>query len=207
MDENYFYGLEDVDFCLRLYKKGYKILFAGNAILFHHESSTRVKSESYFENDKNNYSFFWNRWGSYLSKNLLLDKINSKKFFTEKNLKISIINDRDDNDDLISEISQKFNNLDYTVEVITDMKNNYIGNSSDILISFTDNYDLDNIIARQDILKVIVNNNDFNTDKYDMIISFDNIKSDNKSHIEIKNDFVCDFLEQLQNIIMDEYEF
>ena len=138
---------------------------------------------------------------------MLLDKINSKKFFTEKNLKISIINDRDDNDDLISEISQKFNNLDYTVEVITDMKNNYIGNSSDILISFTDNYDLDNIIARQDILKVIVNNNDFNTDKYDMIISFDNIKSDNKSHIEIKNDFVCDFLEQLQNIIMDEYEF
>ena len=87
------------------------------------------------------------------------------------------------------------------------MKNNYIGNSSDILISFTDNYDLDNIIARQDILKVIVNNNDFNTDKYDMIISFDNIKSDNKPHIEIKNDFVCDFLEQLQNIIMDEYEF
>ncbi len=207
LDENYFYGLEDVDFCLRLYKKGYKILFAGNAILFHHESSTRVKSESYFENDKNNYSFFWNRWGSYLSKNLLLDKINSKKFFTEKNLKISIINDRDDNEDLISEISQKFNNLDYTVEVITDMKNNYIGNSSDILISFTDNYDLDNIIARQDILKVIVNNNDFNTDKYDMIISFDNIKSDNKPHIEIKNDFVCDFLEQLQNIIMDEYEF
>ena len=87
------------------------------------------------------------------------------------------------------------------------MKNNYIGNSSDILISFTDNYDLDNIIARQDILKVIVNNNDFNTDKYDMIISFDNIKYDNKPHIEIKNDFVCDFLEQLQNIIMDEYEF
>ena len=207
LDENYFYGLEDVDFCLRLYKKGYKILFAGNAILFHHESSTRVKSDSYFENDKNNYFFFWNRWGSYLSKNLLLDKINSKKFFTEKNLKISIINDRDDNEDLISEISQKFNNLDYTVEVITDMKNNYIGNSSDILISFTDNYDLDNIIARQDILKVIVNNNDFNTDKYDMIISFDNIKSDNKPHIEIKNDFVCDFLEQLQNIIMDEYEF
>ena len=40
-----------------------------------------------------------------------------------------------------------------------------------------------------------------------MIISFDNIKSDNKPHIEIKNDFVCDFLEQLQNIIMDEYEF
>ena len=31
-------------------------------------------------------------------------------------------------------LSQKFNNLDYTVEVITDMKNNYMGNSSDILI-------------------------------------------------------------------------
>lgn len=207
LDENYFYGLEDVDFCLKLYEKGYKILFAGNAMLFHHESSTRVKSESYFENDKNNYSFFWNKWGSYLSKNLLLDKINSKKFFTEKNLKISIINDKDDNYDLISEISQKFNDLDYAVELITDIKNNYIGNSSDILLSFTDNYNLDNIIARRDILKIIVNNNNLNTDKYDITVSFDNIKSDNKPHIEIKNDFVCDFLEQLQNIIIDDYEF
>ncbi|MBR6023773.1 MAG: glycosyltransferase family 2 protein [Methanobrevibacter sp.] len=208
LDENYFYGLEDVDFCLKLREKGYCILFAGNAVLFHHESSTRVKSESYFENDKNNYSFFWNKWGQYLSKNLLLDKIESKKFFTEKNLKITIIDDENSNNgDLISEISQKFNDLDYTVEVITNIKNNYIGNSSDILLSFTDNYDLDNIIARRDILKIIVNNGDLNTEKYDITLSFDNIKSDDRPQIVIKDDFVADFLEQLQTIVMDDYEF
>ena len=207
LDENYVYGLEDVDFCLKLYKNNYKTLFAGNAVLFHHESSTRVKSESYFENDKNNYSFFWNKWGQFLSKNLLLDKINSKKFFTEKNLKISIIDDTGANEDLICEISQKFNDLDYTVELITDIKNNYIGNSSDILLSFTDSYDLESIIARRDILKIIVNNNNLNTEKYDITVSFDNIKSDNTPHIEIKDDFVTDFLQQLQDIIMDDYEF
>ena len=207
LDENYVYGLEDVDFCLKLYKNNYKILFAGNALLFHHESSTRVKSESYFENDKNNYSFFWNKWGQFLSKNLLLDKINSKKFFTEKNLKISIIDDTGANEDLICEISQKFNDLDYTVELITDIKNNYIGNSSDILLSFTDSYDLESIIARRDILKIIVNTNNLNTENYDITVSFDNIKSDNVPHIEIKDDFVTDFLQQLQDIIMDDYEF
>ena len=111
MDEEYFYGLEDVDFCLKLHKNGYKVLFAGNAVLFHHESRTRVKSESYFENDKHNFAVFWNKWGQYLSKNLLLDKINSRKFFTEKNLKITIMDeDNSKNRELISEISQKFNN-------------------------------------------------------------------------------------------------
>lgn len=207
LDEEYVYGLEDVDFCLKLHKNGYNTLFAGNALLFHHESSTRVKSDSYFDNDKHNYSVFWNKWGQYLSRCLLLDKINSKKFFTEKNLKITIINDNHTNyQELISEISQKFNDLEYTVELITDMENTYIGNSSDILISFTDNYNLNNMIARKDIVKVIVNDAGLNTEGYDISVSFDDIKAD-KYHIKIDNDFVSEFLEKLEILIMDDYEF
>lgn len=208
LDEVYVYGLEDVDFCLKLHEKGYKILFAGNALLFHHESSTRVKSENYFENDKRNFSIFWNKWGQYLSKSLLLDKINSRKFFTEKNLKITIIDDENSNNkDLISEISKKFNDLEFTVELITDMKNNYIGNSSDILLSFTDNYDLDNIIAREDIVKVIVDDNNLNTGGYDIVVSFDDKNSDNNNFIKIDEDFSLEFLEKLEKIILDSYEF
>ena len=208
LDEEYFYGLEDVDFCLKLHKMGYKILFAGNAVLFHHESSTRVKSKSYFENDKNNYSVFWNKWGQYLSRCLLLDKINSQKFFTEKNLKITIVDEVDSkNKELISDISKKFNDIDYSVEVITDMGNNYIGNSCDILISFTDNYNLNNLVARGDIVKVIVDNNNLNTDDYDIVVSFDDISQNNDYFIKIDNDFASEFLEKLENIIRDGYEF
>ena len=204
LDEDYIYGLEDVDFCLKLHKKGYKILFAANALLFHHESSTRVKSESYFENDKHNYSVFWNNWGQYLSKSLLLDKINSNKFFTEKNLKITIVDEENsDNKELISEISRNFNDSDINVELITDMENYYIGKSADILLSFTDNYDLNRIIARGDIVKVIVNRNNLNTDDYDITVSFDNDESD----IKINDDFASEFLEKLEDIIKDGYEF
>ena len=203
LDEQYVYGLEDVDFCLKLHESGYEVLFAGNAILFHHESSTRVKSKSYFDNDKHNYSVFWNKWGSYLSRNLLLDKLNSRKFFTEKNLKITIIDEEaSDNKELISEISKKFNELDYTVELISDMENNYIGNSSDILLSFTDRYDLNNIIARKDIVKVLVDND---CKDYDIYVSSDN--SNENADIIIENDFAQEFLEKLEDYISDYYEF
>lgn len=208
LDEDYIYGLEDVDFCLRLHQAGYKVLFAGNSLLFHHESSTRVNSDDYFENDKHNYSVFWDKWGQYLSRNLLIDKLHSKSFFTEKNLKITIIDEENSgNDEFISEISKKFNELNFTVELISDLENNYVGNSSDILLSFTDNYDLNNIIARRDIVKTVVCRNDLKTDDYDIVITFGNEKSTDKHNIVIEEDFADEFLEQLEKIILDDYEF
>lgn len=208
LDEDYVYGLEDVDFCLKLHKKGCRILLAGNALLFHHESSTRVKSESYFENDKHNYEVFWNKWGQYLSREMLLDKLHSTGFFTEKHLKITIIDEKgSSNKELISDISKKFNEHDFTVELIADMENNYIGNSSDILISFTDKYDLNNIISRDDIVKVIVNDSDLKTDDYDISVSFNGQESNSLHSIVIENDFAEEFLEKLEKIILDDYEF
>lgn len=208
LDEEYFYGLEDVDFCLRLHELGYKILFAGNSLLFHHESSTRVKSESYFENDKHNYSTFWRKWGQYLSRNLMLDKLHSRKFFTEKDLKITIINPAGSgNDELISDISKKFNDRDFTVEVISDLENNYVGNSADILLSFTDKYDLDNMIARGDIVKTIVSDGNLKTEGYDISVSLNNNKTSDIPNILIENDFAGEFLDKLEKIIIDGYEF
>ena len=208
LDEEYFYGLEDVDFCLKLHQSGYNVLLSGNSLLFHHESSTRVKSESYFENDKHNYSTFWNKWGQYLSKNLLLDKMNSQKFFTEKNLKITIVDEENSNNkELISYISKKFNDNNFTVELISDMENNYVGNSSDILLSFTDKYDLNNMIARKDIVKIIVLSEDLKTDGYDISVTFSGAGSTGITNILIENDFASEFLEKLEKIIMDDYEF
>ena len=109
--------------------------------------------------------------------------------------------------EFISEISKDFNNLDFTVEIISDMGNHYIGNSADILLSFTDNYDLENIIARGDIVKVIVNNSDLSTDGYDIVVSLNKLNTNQKYNINIADDFVSEFLEKLEIIIMDDYEF
>ena len=202
LDEEYVYGLEDVDFCLKLHENNHGVLFAGNALLFHHESSTRVKSESYFKNDKHNYSVFWNNWGQYLSKHLLLDKLKGSKFFTEKNLKITIISN--ENNNLLPDVAKGLGSLDYTVEIITDFNNNYIGNSTDILISFTDKYDLNKMIARDDIVKIIVNDGNLDVSGYDLSLSFN---PDVSADIIIKNDFTKDFCCNLEEIINGSYEF
>ena len=204
LDEDYIYGLEDVDFSLKLHKNGYKTLLASNALLFHHESSTRVKTKDYADNDKHNYNVFWSKWGNYLSKNLLLDKIHDGKFFTQKKLKITIIDENyQDNSDFLSKISKDFNDLGFTVELISDLKNMYIGNSSDILLSISLDYDLENMVARDDIVRVFISQNGEDNPKgYDIVVSEENKDYDSKYNFVIKDNFVKEFLDNLEDILM-----
>ena len=204
LDEDYIYGLEDVDFSLKLHKNGYKTLLASNALLFHHESSTRIKTKDYADNDKHNYNVFWSKWGNYLSKNLLLDKIHDGKFFTQKKLKITIIDENyQDNSDFLSKISKDFNDLGFTVELISDLKNMYIGNSSDILLSLSLDYDLENMVARDDIVRVFISQNGEDNPKgYDIVVSEENKDYDSKYNFVIKDNFVKEFLDNLEDILM-----
>ncbi|WP_299524553.1 glycosyltransferase family 2 protein [uncultured Methanobrevibacter sp.] len=204
LDENYIYGLEDVDFSLKLHKKGYKTLLASNALLFHHESSTRVKTKNYVDNDKHNYRIFWSKWGNYLSKNLLLDKLHDNGFFTQKKLKITIIDgNHPQNSEFLSAISKEFNNLGFSVELISDLKNMYIGNSSDILLSLSAGYDLNNMIARKDIVKVFVaNNNEHDSEGYDIVVSKKEGEYNSKYNFVITGNFVEEFLNKLEDILI-----
>ena len=204
LDEDYIYGLEDVDFSLKLHKKGYKTILASNALLFHHESSTRVKSKDYEDNDKHNYKVFWSKWGNYLSKNMLLDKIHDNKFFTQKKLKITIVDENyHDNFEFLSKISKGFNELGFTVELISDLENMYIGNSSDILLCLSEDYDLENMVARDDIVRVFISQNSKDNPKgYDIVVSDENKTFDSKYNFAIKDNFVKEFLENLEDILI-----
>ena len=65
-----------------------------------------------------------------------------ENFSLKRNLKITIIDENyQDNSDFLSKISKDFNDLGFTVELISDLKNLYIGNSSDILLSLSLDYD------------------------------------------------------------------
>jgi GT2 family glycosyltransferase/tetratricopeptide (TPR) repeat protein len=44
-DELLVVGYNDVDLCLRIREAGFKVLFDGHAVLYHHESATRIKSK------------------------------------------------------------------------------------------------------------------------------------------------------------------
>ena len=170
LDENYFYGYEDIDFALKLYTSNYKSIYNPHALLFHHESATRVEDEDK-KNQLNyeNIMYFLDKWGDFLLKELLNDKINNNKFFTDKKLDITIVSK---NPQEILKLAKNFNEMDYNVKIITDFNNLDIGEDCDILISTDKDYDIEKVISRLNLIKVLISKDsderyDFNLDDID----------------------------------------
>ncbi|MDL2271090.1 glycosyltransferase family 2 protein [Methanobrevibacter sp. OttesenSCG-928-I08] len=212
LNEKYNYGLEDVDFALKLHKNNYKTIFSGKSLLFHHESSTRTKDKDYFENDKKNFNIFWNIWGDYLSKNMLIDKINYNNLFTEKRLKIVLIDKhykRNKNShEMLKGISKGFNDLGYDLDLITDDADYVFENSSDILVSFDLEYDISKIDARDDLVRIF-SLNDFNFSKNDDLSKLDFydvvICSKNQTYNYLKENTSIKHIFKINNESFTEY--
>jgi GT2 family glycosyltransferase len=66
----YFYGCEDVDFCLKLRGAGMRVVCSGRSIAIHHPASTR-RTTPYAEAHKTklaNRRLLWDRWGPQLDR-------------------------------------------------------------------------------------------------------------------------------------------
>ncbi len=62
LDENIFYGPEDVDFCLRVWQAGYKVVYNPEAIIIHDEqriTKRKLLSKVSWEHAKGLVYFFW----------------------------------------------------------------------------------------------------------------------------------------------------
>jgi O-antigen biosynthesis protein len=57
-DEEYINGMEDIDLCLKIYEKGFKVVYNPKSVIIHHES---VSSGRFKHNDFNN-NLFLSRW-------------------------------------------------------------------------------------------------------------------------------------------------
>ncbi len=90
LDENYSYGYEDVDLCLKLLKKGYKNIYCPKAQLFHYEFGTQEKNKRRKVKNRrlNNRKIFIHKWNQWLKKQLFTDKLYNKGLFSEKPLKV-----------------------------------------------------------------------------------------------------------------------
>lgn len=63
MDERYPMAYEDVDYCLRVWQAGYRVLYFPAASLFHHESVTRGTDVG--ERERESQRLFWEQWGDF----------------------------------------------------------------------------------------------------------------------------------------------
>lgn len=165
LDEHYWYGYEDIDFNLRVHCAGYDTMFASSALLFHHESATRKTI------NRNNHKVFCQKWGKYLFKELLKDKIEKNYFFTDKKLDFLLVGDSNfgEFEDSVHDFVKYCMNNNYNVDIKLDTDDLDVGGQTDILISFTENYEIKDIKARQNIVKILINQNTEIMD-YDLII-------------------------------------
>lgn len=66
MDESYPMAFEDVDYCLRAWQAGFKVLYCPTACLVHHESVTRGRQVG--EREQTSQRIFWERWGDFFDR-------------------------------------------------------------------------------------------------------------------------------------------
>lgn len=76
-DGGYVYGQEDADLCLRLRAAGWRLVYDGRAVLWHHESATRVLDDPAARRQRSvaNRERFVGTWACRLFRTTLLDAI------------------------------------------------------------------------------------------------------------------------------------
>ena len=159
LDEDYFYGFEDVDFMLKLNQAGYRVLYCASALLFHHESSTRIQDkEEYFKNNLKNTKVLWENQGEYITKEIYKDKLDNIGFFTEKPFKFTLLVDDfsiDSSDySLVSSVAQILNARACNVELLTLSDEQKASDDSDIILSFSKDYPISDLVYRKNAIKV-----------------------------------------------------
>lgn len=94
LDERYDYGYEDVDFCLKLLKKGYLNVYCPKALLFHYEfgSQEKMKDHKYMRNkSETNQNLLISKWNSWISLEFFIDKLDDKGILSENPLEVTLL--------------------------------------------------------------------------------------------------------------------
>ena len=151
-DENYVYGYEDVDLCLKLYHKGYTNYYNPKAVLYHYEYGTQEKNTELEvkERRSKNHIYFIKRWNKWLRKKYLMDKLNSNKLFSDEELTIGFVTDKNETDEkycMFLNLSEEFKKHGWNVKFLSTSSNECykIDENIDILISSWKEYNLTRI--------------------------------------------------------------
>jgi GT2 family glycosyltransferase len=91
--EDYVYGTEDVDLCLLLTHAGHRVVYDGQAALWHHEFGTQNQEGREFkaENRRRNREVFVGRWGPRLYRQVLADRIRADRRWSAEPLRVAVL--------------------------------------------------------------------------------------------------------------------
>lgn len=115
LDDGYIYNYEDIDLCFKIIQKGYKVIYAPKAKLYHYYQATRKDGFDLSPNDMKNRIHLYRKWNTWLCERVFIDRLNNELIFSEYPLRISYISDNYlslKNDYSINE--QKLENYEYT---------------------------------------------------------------------------------------------
>ncbi|MDR1721871.1 MAG: glycosyltransferase [Methanobrevibacter sp.] len=161
LDERYVYGFEDVDLGLKLFKKGYDSILCSTALLFHYQSSTRIKDSREERSKKHEHNFhLLNKiWKPFLFEKILEEKLNCQPLLTTELLKIGIIVSkiepklRFDDTSTALELSKELINFGYNIEFITG-DDEFNNPNFDIIINLLHNYDISKLNLKENTIKI-----------------------------------------------------
>ncbi|BDZ72103.1 hypothetical protein GCM10025861_26200 [Methanobacterium petrolearium] len=163
LDEEYIYGYEDVDFCLKLLKEGYNNIYCSNAVLFHYEFGTQEKNKKkdIKERRLNNKRLFQERWNKWLRRELLLDKLNSNYLFSDKPLKVAFVVTETGNGSSAGDyftarcLAKSFQKLGWQISYLSRVESDdwyYVERDVDVLISLLDAYNVRKVRCKNNLL-------------------------------------------------------
>jgi len=182
LDDEYIFEYSDVDLTLRLLETGYKNYLCSSALVFNHESDDLKKSlmrkvhrkkdsrkkdfkKSKIEN--HDFELLNKKWGTYIFKKSLKDKLNNNKFFTRDSLKIGLLvtetGDELKAGDVFTalELAEELKKLGYIVSFI-NRKDKVIDGHIDVLINFLHNFNISSLKLEKNTIKVAWMRNWFN---------------------------------------------
>ncbi|MGH3441967.1 MAG: glycosyltransferase family protein [Nitriliruptorales bacterium] len=90
--DGYVYGTEDVDLCMKLREAGGRIVYDGQAALWHHEFGTQNEAGREWKrrNRIRNRELFVDRWGPRIYREVLVDKLRGERAWSQDPLHVAI---------------------------------------------------------------------------------------------------------------------
>ena len=192
-DNKYVYGYEDVDLCLKLHRAGYKNIYNPKSVLYHYEFGTQEKNNKNEVRERrlNNQKIFINRWNKWLRKELINDKINNNRIFTNTPLTVSFVVTQSDENTKAGDfftaltLAKQLKKYGWNIKYQSQIKSKgqrdwyHVDEDVDVLISLLDVYDLSKVECSNGLLVKIawlrnwfkrwIENPAFN--KYDIIMA------------------------------------